>query len=333
VSATPPGSALPARDPDAPAAGETSAGRRQGWRLVLGVATVIAMIVLVRRLDAADLGPRLRAADPAWVALTVGLSTLTVIGSSLALIALTPVRLSIRRTAAVQLATSFANLVTPASAGGLALNIRYLHRCGVPVAAAVAVVGITQSSSVLVTAALVIVLLLGSGRFTEIGSSLPWSSLVVVTALVCLLALVLRVWPPGRAWLVRVVIEPARDSWPQLRATLLSPGRLAMAVAGHLMVTLGFAGALGAAASAFGASVSIVLLTLIVVGSSAVAGAAPVPGGIGAFEAALTAGLVTAGVEAGLALSAALLFRLVTFWARVPIGWIALLLLRRRDAV
>jgi putative heme transporter len=307
--------------------------RLLGWRLLLGAATVIAVIVLTQRLEAADLGHRLRAADPSWVVLTVGLSGLTVIGSSLALIALTPGRLSFRRTVAVQLATSFVNLVTPASAGGLALNVRYLQRCGVPVAAAVAVVGIIQSSSVLVTAVLVIFLLLGSGRFTEISSSLPWPGLVVVIALACLLALVVRVWPAGRAWLIRVVIAPARDSWPQLRATLLSPSRVALAVAGHLMVTLGFAGTLGAAASAFGESTSIVLLTLIVVGSSAVAGVAPVPGGIGAFEAALTAGLVTAGVDAGVALSAALLFRLVTFWSRVPIGWVALLLLRRREAV
>lgn len=329
VSVTPEESPVEAEVP-----AEGPAHRRLlGWRLVLGLATVIAVVVLVRRLEAADLGTRLRAAEPGWVALTLALSVLPVIGNTISLIALTPGRLSTWRTTAVQLATSFVNLVTPASAGGLALNVRYLQRGGVPVAAAVAIVGIVQSSSIVTTAVLVVALLVGSGRFAELGSSLPWPALVIVAVLLVLLALVLRSWTRGRAWLTRVIVAPARDSWPQLRATLTSPGRVTVAVLGHLIVTLGFAGTLGAAVAAFGASTSFVLLTLVVVGSSAVAGAAPVPGGIGAFEAALTAGLVTAGVDAGTALSAALLYRLVTFWSRVPVGWVALLLLRRHNAI
>jgi uncharacterized membrane protein YbhN (UPF0104 family) len=41
-------------------------------------------------------------------------------------------------------------------------------------------------------------------------------------------------------------------------------------------------------------------------------------------EAALTAGLTTAGVPGAVAVSAVLLFRLVTFWLPVPLGWAAL---------
>jgi uncharacterized membrane protein YbhN (UPF0104 family) len=38
-------------------------------------------------------------------------------------------------------------------------------------------------------------------------------------------------------------------------------------------------------------------------------------------------------VDPATALSAALLHRLVTFWARVPLGWVLLLLLRRSGDV
>ncbi|MDR0591832.1 MAG: lysylphosphatidylglycerol synthase domain-containing protein, partial [Bifidobacteriaceae bacterium] len=51
--------------------------------------------------------------------------------------------------------------------------------------------------------------------------------------------------------------------------------------------------------------------------------AAPTPGGLGGVEIALTAGLRAVGVATATAASAAVLFRAITYWARVPIGWIA----------
>jgi uncharacterized membrane protein YbhN (UPF0104 family) len=296
--------------------------------------TAVAVVVLARRLGAADLGSRLQAAEPGWVGLSALLSVLPVLGATITLVALTPGRLPFGRTLGVQLATSFVNLVTPASAGGLALNVRYLNRRGVSVAAAVAVVGIIQSTAVLVTAVLVLGLLLTAGRDVPVpvpaAGSVPGAVLAVLVVLVVVLGIGLRFWPAGRERLGRLVRDPAQRAWRQLRVTLADPVRIISAIAGHLIVTLGFAGTLSAAVSASGGSGSLILLTLVVVGSSAVAGAVPVPGGIGAVEAALLTGLVTVvGLDAPVALSAALLYRLVTFWARVPIGWVALVLLRR----
>ncbi|WP_308469925.1 lysylphosphatidylglycerol synthase transmembrane domain-containing protein [Kineococcus rubinsiae] len=306
---------------------------RTVWRVVLAVATVAAVVVLGRRLEAADLGDRLRSAQGWWVTAAVLASTLPVLGNVTSLVALTPGRLPVVRTAAVQLATSFVNLVTPASAGGVALNMRYLHRRGVPVAAAVTTVGVVQSSAGLVTLVLVAVLLLTSGQVREIGGLVPWQVPVAVVAVFAVVAVVVRSWGGARAWLRRRVLAPLRASWPPLRATLSSPGRLTAAVLGHLVTTLGFTLTLWCAVHAFGGSAPLGLLVLVVVGSSAVAGAVPVPGGIGAAEAALVAGLVTVGVDPTTALSAALLHRLVTFWARVPLGWVLLLLLRRSGDV
>ena len=327
-------SVTPAPGPEAPEV-EASPARRTSpvWRWVLAAATVLALVVLVRRLVAVHLFARMQAADVGWVTVTAGLSLLPVIGRALALIALTPGRLPFQRTVAVQLATSFVNLITPASAGGLALNVRYLNRRGLSVAAAVAAVGIVQTTSILVTAVLVVGLLLASGRGVHLPGAVPGSAVLIVVLVLGVLAGVLYFWAQGRSWLNRFLVTPVREAWPQLRATLSRPRRLALAVLGHLTVTLGFSVTLGAAVEAFGGSVSLVGLALIVVGSSAVSGAVPVPGGIGAAEAALFAGLVAAEVDTTTALSAALLYRLVTFWARVPIGWVALLLLQRTGDV
>jgi len=50
-------------------------------------------------------------------------------------------------------------------------------------------------------------------------------------------------------------------------------------------------------------------------------------------EAALTAGLTTTGMPGAVAVSAVLLFRLLTFWLPVPFGWAALSYLERKKAL
>jgi uncharacterized membrane protein YbhN (UPF0104 family) len=65
----------------------------------------------------------------------------------------------------------------------------------------------------------------------------------------------------------------------------------------------------------------------------AVGAVAPTPGGLGAVEAALSAGVVTAGMAGASAVSAVLLFRLATFWLPVPSGWLALRWLQRQSAL
>ena len=53
-------------------------------------------------------------------------------------------------------------------------------------------------------------------------------------------------------------------------------------------------------------------------------------GGLGAVEAALSAGLTAAGLPGATAVSAVLLFRTLTFWLPVPVGWGAFNYLERR---
>ena len=50
-----------------------------------------------------------------------------------------------------------------------------------------------------------------------------------------------------------------------------------------------------------------------------------------AVEAALAAGLTAAGVDAGVAVSAVLLFRIVTFWIPIGPGWLSFNYLQRRE--
>lgn len=303
------------------------------WRVLLTAATVVAVVVLARRLEAADIGARLQQADHRWMVAAAITSLLPLLGNALSMGALSPVRLRFGQTLAVWLATSFVNLVTPSSTGGVALTVRYLQRSGLPLAAAAATIGIVQATSFLVTAALLVVCLLLAGRGAGVAAVVPWPVVVAAGGVVLVLLLVLRWWPWARRQVLDRVVAPVRETWPQLRRALTHPGRLAMALLGHLAVPLGFAATLGASVLAFGEAAPWPLLVLIIVGSSAVSAAVPVPGGIGAAEASLVAGLVAAGVDPSAALSAALLHRFLTFWVRVPAAWVALVLLRRRRVV
>ena len=56
---------------------------------------------------------------------------------------------------------------------------------------------------------------------------------------------------------------------------------------------------------------------------AAVASISPTPGGLGAMEAALVAGLTAVGAPTGPAVAGVLAFRLLTFWLPILPGWLA----------
>ena len=330
-------SEVPAAAPEEPDAAPVPEPRPRSWgavigRIILVLASLLAIYLLVQRVDFADLWQRLRDTDPGWLAVALLASILPIVGSAAGFLAFAPGRLPFGQLTLVQLATSFVNLITPASAGGLALNVRYLTRRNIPLAVAMAVVGLVQTTAVLVTVVLVIVLLLVSGRSLSHTPNVPWILLLIVAAVVLLALVALRFWPRGQELAYRYVLKPFREAGPQLRNIVTDPRRLALAAAGHVTVTLGFVAVLGAALEAFDESAPLILLAVVVIAGSAIGGAAPA-GGVGAAEAALFSGLSTIGVDPTAALSAAVLFRVITFWIRVPIGWLALIVLRRQGAV
>src|SRR5213080_4585039 len=122
-------------------------------------------------------------------------------------------------------------------------------------------------------------------------------------------------------------------SWRSAAASLLlvarRPGKMIMLVAGSALVTLAYVGALVASVEAFGGGPGFILVGAVYMGAAALAAAAPTPGGLGAIEAALVAGLTGVGMSSGLAVSAVLLYRLATYWLPVAPGWLSLRLLQR----
>ena len=100
------------------------------------------------------------------------------------------------------------------------------------------------------------------------------------------------------------------------------PLKLLEGIGGILLLNLAYIAVLFACIPAFGGSLNIALVAVVYLAGAAIGQAAPTPGGLGAVEAALAAGLTAAGLDAGTAVSAVLLYRLITFWApTVPGYW------------
>ena len=111
------------------------------------------------------------------------------------------------------------------------------------------------------------------------------------------------------------------------------PVRVVMLFGGSALLTLAYIGALAASVEAFGGGPGIVVIGAVYLAAAALAAAAPSPGGLGAIEAALVAGLGGVGLRAGPAVSAVLLYRLATYWLPVLPGWLSWRVLQRREYV
>jgi glycosyltransferase 2 family protein len=112
---------------------------------------------------------------------------------------------------------------------------------------------------------------------------------------------------------------------------LRSPRRLAMLLGGNLATEVLFALALGTFVRAFGASVGLGELLLIVIGVSLLAGLMPVPGGIGVTEGGLIYGLIAAGLSEEVAFASVITYRLATFYLPPVWGFFALRWLERNQ--
>jgi uncharacterized membrane protein YbhN (UPF0104 family) len=311
--------------------GEVTPARLERIRfrsLVTLVATIAAVYLLAGELARVSLGHVLRAADWHWSAIALALSALTYAAAALSLSGWVADRLPFVRTLLAQLAGSFVTLVTPAAVGGATLNIRYLQRRKVPAPVAAASVGVSQVVAFVLHILLLVVFVALAGAVAKQPFSPPDWSYFVLAGLVVVAGVVLAL-PAGRRLLRARVAPTVGQVLPRLLQVAQQPRKLAEGVGGTLLLSFAYIGCLAACVQAFHGPVAIASIAVVYLTGSALGSIIPTPGGLGAVEAALTAGLVAAGLHGTEAASAVLLFRLLTFWLPVPIGWAALNFLER----
>ena len=296
------------------------------------VATLAAIYFLAGELAKNRLNSVLKTADWRWGFVALLLEAVTFVGATLSLQGFVADHLPFVRTLLAQLAGSFIRLVTPAAVGGAALNIRYLQRRKIPAAAAAASVGVWQGIAFGLHVLLLVVFAAITG--TERGHPLrppEWSWFVL--AGLALSAVIVLLIPAARR-VIRARAAPMLGQvLPRLLEVAQQPRKLIRGVGGALLLSAAYILCLAASVAAFGRTISIASIAVVYLTASAFGSIIPTPGGLGAVEVALTAGLTAAGIPGPAAGSAVLLFRMLTFWLPVPAGWVALNYLERKQSL
>jgi undecaprenyl-diphosphatase len=305
-------------------------------RTVITIATMTgAFYVLLPQLANVDESiEALGSANWWWLAGAIVMSGLTYVAAGIGMMGGVTEDLPFVPTCEVALASSFVNRVTPANVGGMALNVRYMQKAGIPPAEAVTGVGLNVVAGGLVHVGLLAVFLAWAGRGGAGGFSIPASSTLLVGIVVVLgvVGIVLATrW--GRRIARSHVLPPVRQSLTSVVSLARSPGRLAALFGGSVGVTLAYIAALACAVTAFDGGIGLAEVGAVYLGASLLAAAAPTPGGLGAMEAALVAGFTGVGLDPAISVAAVLSYRLLTFWLPILPGWLCFHHLERRNYV
>ncbi len=296
------------------------------------VAAVFAAYLLAIDLNKTSLSQVFRHADWRWTAAAAILCAFSYVGAMWQLSGFVLEHLRPVRTFLAEVASSFVKVVSPPAVAGVGLNIRYLRKAGVAPADAVASVGVSQVIALVVHLVLLAIFAALTGASHDVSIRPPEWSYFVLAGLAGVVLIGLAV-PAGRRLLLSRVTATLGQVVPRLFELAQRPAKLAEGIGGTLLVTFCLIGCLAVCVRAFGGSLPFVAVAVVYLTGNAIGSAVPIPGGIGTVDAALSAGLTAAGLHSAVAISAVLLFRLLTFWLPVPLGWAALNHLQHREAL
>jgi glycosyltransferase 2 family protein len=230
--------------------------------------------------------------------------------------------------------SSFASKLAPAGIGGMAMNIRFLQKQGVDEPVAVSGVGLNTIAGLVGHMTLIGIFIVWAGSDAFGSFRLPdpkWFIIALVAALV-VLAIAMAIPASRRIFLDRlrpIIMKAFRGVGDVLRR----PSKVVMLVGGSALVTFAYLTTLYFSTVAFGGGLPFATVGAVFLVGSAVASAAPTPGGLGAVEAALIAGLVSAGMDNSIAVPAVFMYRLFTFWVPILPGWLSFQWLQRNEYI
>jgi uncharacterized membrane protein YbhN (UPF0104 family)/membrane-associated phospholipid phosphatase len=277
--------------------------------MLVGILVALAIAIpSLEGIDWATMQKEFEEATWGWAALAFVLWPLIPMAWGTALMGCVNKDLPFVPTVTTQISCTFLNLITPNGIGGTALQLDYLHHQDVPVASA----GSAMVLSTGIGGAIQMVLFVAAASLTatsiDTGSSGGSVTLGAIAVVAALIGVVLFI-PKIRGRVVPAVKKAASDIWAVLR----NPRKGLQLFGGDLAGNLIYPALLGLCLKAFGYDLGFAELVVVQVGAGMLGNVAPVPGGIGVQEAALTAGLTSFGIPTNPALATVIVFRTITF--------------------
>jgi uncharacterized membrane protein YbhN (UPF0104 family) len=332
------------REEGAAAAGlevpELAEARRISWvTLLLILGTIIGGWALVGVLiDVANSFDTITGADWGWVVATALFAFCTYPASAVEVLGSVTDVLPFGRTLLLEVANTFVAL-----AGGtmavLATRVRFFQQQGYSPTLAVSSGLLVSTVSWITKGAVFLIALpfaLGAFHFDESptggGSRAVWIIVIVVVAVGVGLGLLVAL-PRLRRTLKDKLWPHLADVMDQLRTLAAHPRKLVQIFGGSLVIQVVVALSLETSLHAFGDSLPLSTLFVVITMASVFGGVSPVPGGMGIVEAGMILGLSAAGIPESNAVAAVFIQRLFTSYLPPVAGWFAMVGLRKRDYI
>jgi glycosyltransferase 2 family protein len=304
--------------------------------LLTTAALSVAAYLLITQLAQIGFGTiadQLRGADVAWLIVALLLAQSTFIPSGISVRGGVPTPLPLLPCVVLQSAIKFINLTVPSSAGRIGMNLRCLQRMGAPRSQAVVGGAVDDISNNIVQLALLLLALtfvpvnVHPGAFKTAG---PDRRLLIAIAIALVASVIVLLAVPK----LRAKVMPGlRGAFTGLWSVARDRRKRLELFGGTLASELLYALALGATCLAYGLNLNLGQLVFVNTSASLLSSVIPAPGGIGAAEAALSAGLIALGVGESTALAVAVTQRLCTFYLPPIWGYFSLRWLERRGYV
>lgn len=269
-----------------------------------------------------------------WLPAMLVASFLTYVGAAVAMQGAVPDPLPVVPNVLTQVGSSFTGTLAPAGVGGMAVNVRFLQKQGVDQPVAVSSVGLNTAAGVVGHLALLLVfgVWAGGDAFQTFRFPDPTVFIAVAAGLLAVGAVFVAI-PAGRKVVRARLVPLGTRAKVGLVEVLRRPQKLLGLLGGSIAVTFSYLVCIYFGVQAFGGGLSFAVVGACYLLGSAVATAAPTPGGLGAMEAALIAALVAAGLDNAVAVPAVFLYRFATFWIPILPGWLAFGHLRRSEYI
>ncbi len=242
------------------------------------------------------------------------------------------------RTVALELSDTFVGL-----AGGsmavLATRVRFFQQEGYTPTVAVSSGVLVSTASWIVKGALFLIALplaLSKFNFSEPesdssgNSHLVWLIVIVVVLVGVALGLIFAV-PRWRRLAAQKLRPKASEVWDHLKLLAAHPRNLVEIFGGSVAAQVFVALALGASLHAFGDSLNLATLIIVLTLGSMLGGVSPVPGGMGVVEAGMILGLTAAGISEPDAVAAVFVQRLFTAYLPPIWGWFVMVWMRKKE--
>lgn len=307
---------------------------RFNFKSFLGAILLIAAVaVIATQLNIDDIAEALKQAKPLFVVLSFALGILSCAGTNITLLAFIPKPLRKPGLGFVsQLAQAFASVTMPAGVGPAFVNLQFLRKSGLKNAAASAAMSAIVAAQFATTALFLIIIGIFTGKNALDGMIPEGTSLIIIGIATAAIAGAMAI-TPLRKFLFKKLGPIVIPYMKQLTEQLTEPRSMTMGALGAIIQNVFMGLSFWTALMAFDCRMNPFETMFLYLIANTAGAAVPTPGGLGGIEAALTFVFASAGVPNTAALSATLVFRVCTYWLRIPIGALAMKRLSKKNMI